>query len=488
MPKFKNLTKQTLTRSVKDPNTYPNLLSIVAFALIIRRALVQFDFSWDARAYHLPFASKLANIYPDGYTIEPFLENRFDGFPLLMNLVQGILWRLGGDPRFANLLNVSCLIFFVAYVSRRYQLHPWKITLSLLSVPLILIHSYKSYIDLATNVFLSLAFLVLFDVLDNKRFQKRDLFLFFLFGGIAANSKYNIVGVYALLCIAMVVVLYWVNEYKFSKKLLRTYGFCLVLLLITTFSYSKNLVAHQNPFYPQSVDLFGAVQFDGPDSRTQSLNSSQTDLAAIPVALRGEPIYKLFAYSVLEIDLYSDNSGQLFSVDQSNRQTADSRSFKMGGFMVLNLLFWSSLILVTLVRTRSKRLVGKVAVLGAAVALVAMSPGSWILRYWLFIPMVLASVAFVSLEKLDKPDLKLLSYVFQACLLLISLRFTHDGLLQNRPNPINVTSYILTDEDQSACIEASFPEAFMYRITNEDFELQTVQRASSCSLDYLPLD
>ena len=105
--------------------------------------------AWDVWYYHLPFAARIAGIVPASqFAYDPLNQARFDGFPLLGEALQGLLWRITGRPESANLVAFSALPLFAWFAKKRLGVPMWATILALLAVPLVQIHATSCYVDL----------------------------------------------------------------------------------------------------------------------------------------------------------------------------------------------------------------------------------------------------------------------------------------------------------------------------------------------------
>src|SRR5258708_40243001 len=97
-------------------------LSIAAWGLlacILAAAVTDVSLAWDVWYYHLPFAARIAGIVPaDQYAYDAMNQARFDGFPLLGETLQGLLWRVTGRPESANLVALSSLPLFAWFLRK----------------------------------------------------------------------------------------------------------------------------------------------------------------------------------------------------------------------------------------------------------------------------------------------------------------------------------------------------------------------------------
>ena len=86
-------------------------LSLLAWSLLasmLVEALHDVSMAWDVWSYPLPFAARIAGIVPaTQFAYDPLNQARFEGFPLLAETIQGLLWRITGRAESANLVAMS---------------------------------------------------------------------------------------------------------------------------------------------------------------------------------------------------------------------------------------------------------------------------------------------------------------------------------------------------------------------------------------------
>lgn len=135
-------------------------VAALLLAAILVRILTAPDLNWDAIAYHLPFAGRLAGVCgPDCYTMFYFFEDRFPGFPKSLHYIQAALWRVTGLPQAAGLTGIGFLLVLVAYLRLEFKVSPSLAFLGFLAVPLVMIHASSGYVDLPGSALATIAFL-----------------------------------------------------------------------------------------------------------------------------------------------------------------------------------------------------------------------------------------------------------------------------------------------------------------------------------------
>jgi len=195
-------------------------------------------------------------------------QARFEGFPLLGEAAQGLLWKITGRAESANLVAFSAVPLFAWFVKRRFDVPMYATILALLAVPLVQIHATSCYVDLPANAAASaLVLLAIGAWADDAPPSDRALIVAGICAAIAANMKalmHPIVGL-------ALVALAWRaqspepqagrREYRTRKKVLALGALALPIIFFTPL---KNLVLHHNPYYPVDFHFFGVHMF-GPD-------------------------------------------------------------------------------------------------------------------------------------------------------------------------------------------------------------------------------
>jgi hypothetical protein len=302
-------------------------------------------------------------------------QARFDGFPLLAETLQGILWRITGRPESANLVAFATIPLFSWVVKKMFAVPMHLTIIGLLAVPLVQIHATSCYVDLPSNAAASVVVLVAIKAWGDAD-DRPDVRLLLVAGvaaGIAANMKALM---HPLVLVALVALGARVVPPLARDRRFGVLAMMLVALPLIFATPLKNLVLHGNPYYPVELHLVG-----------RTLPGPEGPYSSSPVWLEHAPRPLRFVCSLLELGLPPLGVGR-WTLDQWTRP--DAPGYRMGGFfgayVVLHLvvLVWRG------VRERRDRVV-RVACLGFLVmsALVSVLPQSHELRYYLGWMMVL---------------------------------------------------------------------------------------------------
>ena len=239
-------------------------LSLMAILLI--KAIFDVDQHADSWWYHLPWAARLAGLMgPDTFLFEPVAAVRFEGFPMLPEFLQGILWRVTGRVESANLVSFAGLAAFIVFLRHYFGVAWWLSIPALLAVPLVQAQVTTTYVDLFAN--LAMAAFVMLTYLAYTRkevINGKFLALMVITAFLAANSKLQLIPLVALtLVLSAYPVVKWVKEQNYMLGRPKRQWVCAVMLLVALpaifFVPLKNIALHGNPVYPMKVTVFGTV-------------------------------------------------------------------------------------------------------------------------------------------------------------------------------------------------------------------------------------
>ncbi len=354
-------------------------VAAVALLDLAVRAAVRLEPRWDTFMYHLPFAALRGGLGID-YDFNELMRHRYEGFPFLPHLVQGLLWRLSGTANATGVVNFLAFGIFLAYTHFMLRARFWIVALVSLTAPLVVIHAACSYIDLFGNCFLAIAtssclYLYLF---PQQRSQR--IFVGGLIGLVlAAWSKYQLVPVVALFTLLFGALALAGRDSAREGSRRRMLLLVASAAVLVALPYAKNLVVYGNPFWPIRVPLFGDL--------FPYMEVGDNNLSQQPLPLRGRSQFILFLHSILEIDhptSYPDRPRWI--IDQGNAFEA----FRSGGFWWAGTLFsMVSLTIMLVVRAGRRGVAAAIGVLGVLL-FVSVLPQSHELRYYLFLPLTWA--------------------------------------------------------------------------------------------------
>lgn len=346
------------------------LLRAVAFGVLASTAwgaVHDVSQAYDSGYYHLPFAARLVGILPeDVFVFHAANRARFSGFPLLGELLQGMLWKVTGHAPATNLVAFSTIPLFAWFLRTRFAV-PFHVgVVALFSIPLVMTHAASTYVDLPANAALAGLFLLGLQAwTSDERVGLRTVGLGLALAAIAVNMK-ALAGPLAVAGIVALAFRAWKKGDPRSRKQLLILAVALPLVFFTPL---KNAAMHRNPFFPIRTSVLG-VQLPGVE---EPYSSSPKWLASSPQPVR-------FAASVLEMGVRPYSDPRRWTVDQWMPSDADG--YRMGGFfgawVIVNLL----LLIGRAVReggAARKAAVG----FGVLTAIVSVMPQSHELRYYM---------------------------------------------------------------------------------------------------------
>jgi hypothetical protein len=331
--------------------------------------------AWDVWYYHLPFAARIWRIVPASeYLFHATNQACFAGFPLLGEMLQGLLWKVTGMPEAGNLVAWLGLLLLVVYLRRRFTV-PWPLaSVAFLAIPLVQIHATSSYVDLPANVGAAILVLEIFHLYSTDRTPApRELALALIAAGVAVQMRLQLL---PLVTLGLAALLPRVRRMGWRWVAI------LILALPLVYIWPlKNAVLYHNPVYPVRLAWAG-FELPGPE---EVYSSSPMALANAPRALR-------WLHSILELGL-GPLTERRWSVDQW--APLDSPAYRMGGFGGPYVMAQLAMLGFAWWRKRSKRTRIAALVFGSASIVAALSPQSHELRYYLYWMLVLVGLNLV---------------------------------------------------------------------------------------------
>ena len=164
-------------------------------------------------------------------------------------------------------------------------------------------------------------------------------------------------------------------------------GVNVVCALLLGAGYLVNLVRFNNPFYPLAVRL-GPISLAGPFVGPGDLN------ARFAGTRPGRITFKGYLVSLSEIRLWTENRGVLWSVDMGAVLPYEEPYWKSGGFFVVNLLLWGGFVLVSAAYATEAALWRRLGLVAACFFFIGWLPSGILLRYWMFLPLILVMLVF----------------------------------------------------------------------------------------------
>jgi hypothetical protein len=340
------------------PRAFDHALRVVAIALAASLAVAAWhDVSkaWDTWAYHLPFAARMLGIVgPDAYVFSPDNAQRYAGFPLFAELLQGLFWKITGRPECATFVALFSLFGLVAYLKRAFAIAPHVAFIALLAIPLVQIHATQCYVDLPANVGLTVLILLVHRAWVDPGPPRVRLLIGAAACAIAtANSKFQLVPLVLVASAAL-----FARTFRDRKSLL-VFAVALPLVFATPI---KNFVVHGNPVWPVELG-FG-------------LPYAETRYESAPYWLEHAPRPARFLLSIVEWNV------DRWSVDQWTPPEHPAK--RMGGFFGAYVIAGLAGLALAAWKKRTRETKVALSVFGGATLVVSLLPQSHELRYYLF--------------------------------------------------------------------------------------------------------
>ena len=357
-------------------------LAVVAALLLVSLAIAaghDVSKAWDVWYYHLPFAGRLSGMLdPSSYALGRLNQARFDGFPLLGEAFQGLLWRVTGRPESAAFLSFAAVPGLAWFLRKTFAVPPHLAVLAVLAIPLVQIHCTGAYVDLPANACVAMLGLVIYRQIVRREAPTVRV----LIGGAAlavaaANTKFQLVPVVIAASVALVLTALRKDSHRRARLLV--IAVALPLVFATPI---KNMARRGNPVWPVEIHLPGlsVPYLEG------AYASSPDWLANVPKPVR-------WGASVLELGLRPVASHARWSLDQWTPPREPG--YRMGGFfgayVVVNL---AALLLAAFVQ-RSRESIVAVWFMGGTSVVASLVPQSHELRYYMFWMLLLVSLNLV---------------------------------------------------------------------------------------------
>ena len=482
------IIKQKISRITSSLNFWANLLAIALLLFIAVIAIMNPDPSWDSQEYHLPFAARLAGIFTkDEYKMRPMVEGYYDGIAKLTEFVQGILWRMTELPGAANLVGLISLMILIVVSSLLFKIPLWQLTLFYLSIPLVLRHSYSSYVDLAANAFLTLAIVTFFSAIMQKDYSIKKLVFILIPLAISANMKLYqlVIGAVLAVIIFLFFAFSWIKAKIRLKKILLYLLIFLIFIAAAYWQLGYNYFRFSNPIYPISFTFQG---HEFPGNSKASTYSHIVNAFSMP---KDNPYY--FARSLTEMDLWRVRPGTMYTIDMNLGHYNAILSARMGGFFVVNLIFWGVGLLIFSLFSQNRAIFKCLVILGILAVTASFLPSSSELRYVMFLPLTLATLFLIGLQdpirkrwsKVTGTVIQVAIFVFVAYLVVARSDYFPRALTleQCHTQVAEVKAKYVVDVVSPVCIYGETPEAFYYKLANPDLEIEFLRDEGDCTYE-----
>ena len=352
------------------------LFALLALVILAARSALRLNLRWDTFAYHLPFAAVRGGL-PIPYDMNDVVRPSFEAYPILPELLQGVLWRLTGSMNATGVVNALAFAAFLVHAQRSLRAPFWLVALVSLTAPLVIIHACSSYVDLFGNAWLAIGTCSCLSLYLEPQHARASTVL----GApaalaAAAWSKYLLAPIAGLTFLVMtILILRRPSVGGVSRK--TSAGYLAVMALVAAAPYLKNLVVFGNPFWPLRIPIVGNWF---PYTNDAMRGARHERLGP----MRNVSQIELFFRSIFEIDQPTSYPDRLrWIIDQGGT----TEGFRMGGFWGVAAIFYTVVVVGMLIVSHGRRGAAVSAVLLAAVAAFGTLPQSHELRYYLFIPL-----------------------------------------------------------------------------------------------------
>jgi hypothetical protein len=379
-------------------------VALTVGALVVARAVLRVDHSWDTWMYHLPFAGRMWGILPAAdHVMPPYLEDRYQGVPLLGEWLQGLLWWVTGRPEAINVLGLASLLLYLWFLRRYLQVPGYLAFVGLAAIPLVQIHATTGYVDLPSNLAFSVVVLLTYLLYTREGTATRgNVALLLGAAALGANIKFQLVPLTPIVLAFAAARLAWLARGRWAAALREAGGAArlgpaLALALAVVFAVPiKNLVLHGNPVYPLQMRVLG-VTLEGPEALPAE--KEMESIRFVPVYLADAPGPKRWLYSLFEVGIRPYTDPRRWTVDQF--MPHGSTGTMMGGYSAPYVALHLALLAYLAWRLRSREARAALAVMLIASLSVSAVPQSHELRYSLFWMVVLVSLNLHLLGRLE---------------------------------------------------------------------------------------
>ena len=428
------------------------ILSAIAFivlTLIFLKAIIDIDNNYDVGWYHLPFAARIWGIIPtESFLSEDVIEYRYDGFPLLAQFFQGLLWKLTGRVQAANLVGYLSLVIYFIWLKRLFQVPLYLSVIGIFTIPAVLTHAATGFVDLPGNVGVAVVMMMIYRFFSQSRLpNKTELLSAFLGAAMAANTKPQLQ--------PLIFVLYWVTGirllwlyFKYTasgkRRLWLTIPLAAIASILIFATPIKNVALYGNPFYPIKIEVAGVV-----------LNHKLT-----PETYNDGNRPQKWLRSILEINTPNWSADQW---NQGNDQYLDRAGGFFGAYVVFNFLLLLGLTIREqwLNRTSGEKSRHATTAL-ITILLVSLIPANFSqfheLRYFMFWMITLVSLNWAVIAALQKNVVGWLQlkYIGLAYLLFMAIVWSRIHPYYLKPD-FRTLERFLKNNTKQALVEQTVP-------------------------------
>lgn len=398
-------------------------IALVIATLIFIKAIIDIDANYDVGWYQLPFAARIWRIIPaESFRTEDLIEYRFQGFPLLANFWQGLLWKLTGRVQAANLVGYLSLIIYYCFLRIYFKVPLYLSVIAIFTIPAVLTHATTSFVDLHGNIGVAVLMMMTYQWFRQSQLPKPgELIIAFLGAAMAVNTKPQLQPLVFILYWIVGIRLIWLYFHHTSptqRKLWRTIPLAAIASSLIFATPIKNTALYGNPFYPIKVAVGGIV-----------LNHKLT-----PNTYSEGDRPQKWLQSILEIKTPPWSADQW---NRGNKKHLDRAGGFFGAYVVFNLLLLIALTIKEQLQNRASPLNKSRNATTALITIALVSlipanfPQSHELRYFMFWMITLVSLNLCVVSDLHNQVIKNQrfkwlqpKYLGLVCLLFLAIVFS----------------------------------------------------------------
>ncbi len=246
------------------------LAGLALLLLLAAKCWVDFDPSWDSWWYHVPFAARIWGIVgPESYQFEPVIQRYYEGMPQLAEFVQGFFWRVTGHVQATNFACFFSLAAYVFFLRARFGLNLGVVVVSLLGIPLVMIHAVSSYVDLPGNLVVAAMAMLGWQWLMGVAITRRDMLVIAVLACVAANCKVLLIPVVVLMMAVALGYGLCCRQLAAMRPRVLDWAFFALMVAGVLFVPARNYIVYGNFVYP--VQLVSSDVQTGYDVNTTRL-------------------------------------------------------------------------------------------------------------------------------------------------------------------------------------------------------------------------
>jgi hypothetical protein len=382
--------------------------AVIALCL---RANLRFDDSWDGTSYHLLFAAFRSGILTlDDLTPIPLMQEMYQGFPPLLDIIRGYTWRITGSILTLQNFDLLAILALAAFWKLNFKLPARWTIIAILSVPLLQIGATTLYVDTFVNCLFAIPLSAITAAyLERRALGRTETVISLIALALAANAKLQFVALgfflFAVLCLYQWL---WLVREKRGREAVLFLGVAAAASFAVLFAMWRNLIELGNPLYPMTASIF---HYRPPGTLPLTIWKGPQYLDGAPQSLKW--LLSIFEFRAFEgrdllytIDMHTTIPVGFMPAADRPRPS----SFRMGGYflpLVLGLIAWLVILTKELALRQRLRWFSPVVI---ASVIVAPLPGSNELRYFSFWMLNLIFLCFFAARRM--PEIRTTFHAF----------------------------------------------------------------------------